>query len=426
MNNNMLEQMQIIRNYFDVIDGSPEAAEYFKEAFEKLFHKDVVFQYPEGELNYDGTVAAFQAASNKGGYADLVDLNDNGDGTATLTLTIYTPGIDNITSHQIAHFRDGKVVRVRAIDSDANDFGKMLQQCISLSNKEVAKKYAKMIACFDGSPDAYSKAKPLIDDIFDRDLVIDHGVEQKVCKDLDGFKEWAAAFSAKQNVAILEEGMEVTSVFLRVAIQNIVDGVDQGAVSQIGIIKDGKIVYWSADSSTSDEMGFDHLISSVAAQGEVMSVNSSKKSQSMSEQLQMVRDYFDVINGSPEAAECFSEAFSKVHHKDLTVEFPGGELNYDDSLAAFQTICNNGGYADLVDIHWNSDGTAAMTLKVHMFGNLSSDTDKLSHRVIHFRDGKVVRVHTIDSSVEPFGLMKQQCIPIPKQKTANKYANTMA
>ena len=159
----MADQMAMMTNYFATFDGSERAASAFQEAFRVAFHPDVVIEVSGGNhLDYDAAVECIQAACDKGGYADLLDISDNGDGTATMIINNHIPvdgaPADDVTN-QIAYFRDGKVIKVHAVDTDATQFGQMVancQQCIADKPKmeTLLARYIEMISCFDGSDDA--------------------------------------------------------------------------------------------------------------------------------------------------------------------------------------------------------------------------------------------------------------------------------
>mmetsp|Transcript_5410 Transcript_5410/g.15776 ORF Transcript_5410/g.15776 Transcript_5410/m.15776 type:complete len:100 (+) Transcript_5410:135-434(+) len=89
------------------------------------------------------------------------------------------------------------------------------------------------IACFDGSPTAFAKDAPLIDEIFDAErlAIVDRDNEQ----DFVWLKRFVAALAEGRNVAVLEH-IERTISGIRVPIRNIVGGIDQGLVEQEGLV----------------------------------------------------------------------------------------------------------------------------------------------------------------------------------------------
>uniref|UniRef100_A0A7S0FIZ3 Uncharacterized protein n=1 Tax=Minutocellus polymorphus TaxID=265543 RepID=A0A7S0FIZ3_9STRA len=222
----MADLMEMLTDYFANFDGSERAASDFQEAFRVAFHPDVVIEVSGGNhLDYDAAVECIQAACDKGGYADLVDISDNADGTATMVINNHIPvdgaPTDDVTN-QVVYFQDGKVIRVRAKETDATQFGQMVancQQCVVDKSKmeSLLARYTAMINCFDGSADACAKAELIIDEIFSRDLAIYANKDGSQVFDFEGFKSFAAAFSREGSVAKIEDA-KVVSNGIRVVI----------------------------------------------------------------------------------------------------------------------------------------------------------------------------------------------------------------
>ncbi|KAL7525228.1 hypothetical protein ACHAWF_001265 [Thalassiosira exigua] len=258
-----------IVDYFAVCDGSPESDKRFRQAFCNYYHPDVIIELPGHNLNFDAAVECLQAGIDKGGRSDLLDVVDNNDGTATMTICNNGLGLKDDVTRQVAYFKDGKVIRVHALEQDLAQFGNVLshyQRCIpSEDSKEIASRWADMIACFDGPPDAYTNVLPIIEEIFSPELIIktDNGQQ-----DLKWWKDLAESFCKQRNSASVEH-LELTSTGIRVAVRHVVDGVDQGPVAQLGTIVDGKITYWSPE----DEAGYDKLVTSVDANQDGMAGN---------------------------------------------------------------------------------------------------------------------------------------------------------
>lgn len=389
----MSVQMYKISAYFKTLDGSPNAAQRFEAAFREAFHPDFSLESSgSGSLTYEEVVSMVRSLTERGGYANLLQIVDNGDGTATMTIDNHLPGeIGGDVTHQLVWFREGKAVKVRAIEADEDQFGavirRILRAAVSWSNQAddiVAEKYTRMIACFDGSPNAYAKAEPLIDEIFNRNLVIEH--ESHVKMDFDGFKEWASTFSKERNVATMKK-LEKTKNGIRVWIGNIVNGVDLGVSEQVGTIENGKIVHWTA--SPKDKDNFNRLVSSVAAQSEG----------SMMGNIQRLRDYLAALDGSPNAWEKFQPHIDRVLARDIVWEdeMGGSRYQYDEIVDLIKNhYIPNGCYPVLESVQENAGDGRSLTVVInnHLPGEKGDATrqtlyygsDDLIHKLVsaHF------------------------------------------
>lgn len=242
------------------------------------------------------------------------------------------------------------------------------------SNDAVANRYADMIACFDGSPDAYSKALPIIEEIFSSELIISTGEDPK---DYQWFKEWAESYSKQRNAARVEH-IEPTATGFRVAIRNVVDGVDQGAVAQLGTVVGGKITYWSADLNGKDKAGFDRLVTSVAANQNGVAGN-----------IQRLRDYLAALDGSPDAFERFEPHIDRVLSKDLVWENDEGEkMNYDEIIELIRDkYIPNGCYPVLDSVEVNEDGRS---LTVVINNHLPGEDGDATRQVLYYGDDDLI------------------------------------
>ena len=398
----MADQMAMMTNYFATFDGSERAASAFQEAFRVAFHPDVVIEVSGGNhLDYDAAVECIQAACDKGGYADLLDISDNGDGTATMIINNHIPvdgaPADDVTN-QIAYFRDGKVIKVHAVDTDATQFGQMVancQQCITDKSKmeTILARYIEMISCFDGSDDAYAKAEPIIDEIFSRQLAT-YAKDGSQAFDFEGFKSFASAFSREGNVATIEDA-EVVANGIRVVIRNIVDGVDQGPCAQVGTVKDGKIVHWSAVQDEASLESFDTLVSSVATKADGMVGN-----------IQRLREYLAALDGKPDAFDRFEKHIDRVLAKDIVWcnDDDGSTMNYDEIVVTLRDkFIPSGCYPVLESVVDNGNGSLTVVINNHLPGEKGDAT----RQVLYYGDDDLLHKLVSTGLIETFERVKE-------------------
>lgn len=269
--------MNNVTAYFATLNGAPDSAERFQSAFRQTFHPDLIIESKQGNMTHDEAYLAISAMIARGFWAELQSIQDNGDGTATMTIRNHIPTTDDDSTQQddkkedvtrqiISFHPNGQGIRVHAIDSDSIQFGTVVKRAREIQQQDLASKYASMIACLDGSPNAFAKVEPIFNEIYDHDaLTIEYDCG-KGKLDFDGFMALVLRFAQQRNVATLETiDLDADRGELRVGIRNIVGGVDQGTVQQIGKIKKGKIVHWSAGRKVADQVAFDRLVSSVGA-----------------------------------------------------------------------------------------------------------------------------------------------------------------
>ncbi|KAL9178542.1 hypothetical protein ACHAXT_001880 [Thalassiosira profunda] len=364
---NKAEIKQLI-DYFSIFDGSPEAAQRFQQAFGATFHPDLLVELPGSDgLDYAAAVACIQAGLNEGSRADLLSISENPDGTATMTICNNVAGLKGDVTRQVVSFKDGKVIAVHAHPDDAANFKNMVshyQRCVS----SAANRYSDMIACFDGSPDAFAKARPIIDDLMAPEMTISLGDGPK---DLAWFLEWATAFGKQLNVAKIES-IEPTANGFRVVIRNTVRGVIQDPVAQLGTVKDGKIIHWTAD--TGNEAGLDRLATSVAAEQDGMAGN-----------IQRLKDYLKALDGSPDAFSRFEPHIDRVLSKNITWENDeGAKLNYDEVIELIRDrYIPNGCYPTLESVEVNDDGRS---LTVVINNHLPGEDGDVTRQVLYYGD----------------------------------------
>lgn len=346
--------------------------------FHATFHPDLVVDLPGNKnLDYGATVDCIQAGLNQGSYADLIKIVDNGDGSATMTISNTLPGLTNDVTSQVAYFQDGKVIRVHAASGDEQQFGNMVscfQRCVR-SNADVASRWASMLACFNGSPGAYAKAEPIINEIFSNDLVVNVGSGSPM--NINEFREFAQSFAKQQNVARLEH-IQSTSDGFRCVVRNIVDGADQGPVEQRGVVKDGKIVSWWADRSSADEAGLEKLWTSVAANQEGMTGN-----------VQRMRDYLAALDGSPDAFKRFEPHIDRVLSKDIVWEDGAGtKMNYDEIIVLLRDhYIPNGCKPVLESVQVNEDDK---TITVVINNHLPGEDGDATRQVLYYGDDDLI------------------------------------
>lgn len=114
----MADQMEMLRTYFATFDGSKNAASAFQDAFRAAFHPDVTIEVASGNhLDYDTAVEMIQTMCDMGGYADLLDISDNGDGTATMTINNHIPvegaPADDVTNQLLSQWEGDQGPRSR-------------------------------------------------------------------------------------------------------------------------------------------------------------------------------------------------------------------------------------------------------------------------------------------------------------------------
>ena len=319
---------------------------------------------------------------------DLLDISDKGDGTATMTINNHVAvegAPENDVTNQIAYFLDGKVIKVRAVEADAKQFDNVVEtyrHCLDNKAKlqPLLNRYVEMISCFDGSDDAYAKAEPIIDEIVSRDLATYAKDGSKVF-DFDGFKSFASAFARGGNIATIEEA-NIDSNGIRVTIRNIVDDIDQGPCAQIGTVKDGKIIRWSAVQDEASLNSFDNLVSSVATKADGMVGN-----------IQRLREYLAALDGKPDAFDRFEKHIDRVLAKDVIWcnDDDGSTMNYDEIVALLRDkFIPSGCYPVLESVEDNGDGSLTVVINNHLPGEKGDATrqilyygdDDLLHKLV--------------------------------------------
>ena len=398
----MTDQMEMLRTYFATFDGSKRAASAFQDAFRAAFHPDVTIEVASGNhLDYDTAVDMIQTMCDMGGYADLLDISDNGDGTATMTINNHIPvegaPADDVTN-QVAYFLEGKVIKVRAVEADAKQFDNVVEtfrQCVDDKAKlqPLLARYVEMISCFDGSVEAYAKAEPIIDEIVSRDLAT-YAKDGSQVFDFEGFKSFASAFAREGNVATIEEA-NIDTNGIRVVIRNIVDGIDQGPCAQIGTVKDGLIVRWSAMPDEASLNSFDNLVSSVATKADGMVGN-----------IQRLREYLAALDGKLDAFERFEKHIDRVLAKDIVWcnDDDGSTMNYDEIVASLRDkYIPNGCYPILESVEENGDGSLTVVINNHLPGEKGDAT----RQTLYYGDDDLLHKLVSTGLMETFGRVKE-------------------
>ena len=367
----MSTQVENFLAYLKALDGSDNAAERFEPLFREAIHPDYLLELPGGKnLTYDDLLLLVRAYTKRGVRAQVHEMVDNGDNTATFTIENTLPGEakGNVT-HQRVWFRDGKAVKLVPIESDTDRFGTLVQRLEFFATQDkIADKYTRMISFFDGSPNAYAKAEPIIDDIFSPNLIIEHDGQFKM--DFGGFKEWASTFSKECNVAKIEK-QEKTEDGIRFWIHNVVDGVDLGVAEQVGRIENGKIVHWASVSN--DRASFNMLVTRVAAQAKG----------SMMGNIQRLSDYLSALDGSSNAWQKFQPHIDRVLARDIVWEDGKGGKSYDYhevvDLIKHHYI-PNGCRPVLESVEDNGDGSLTVVINNHLPGENGDAT----HQTLHY------------------------------------------
>jgi hypothetical protein len=398
----MANQMEMLRVYFATFDGSKRAASAFQDAFRAAFHPDVTIEVASGNLlDYDTTVEMIQTMCDMGGYADLLDISDNGDGTAMMTINNHIPvegaPADDVTN-QVACFLDGKVIKVRAVEADAKQFDnvvKTFRQCVDDKAKlrPLLNRYVEMISCFDGSVEAYAKAETIIDEIFSRNLAT-YAKDGSQVFDFDGFKSFASAFARGGDIATIEEA-SIDANGIRVVIRNIIDGIDQGPCAQIGTVNDGKIVRWSAVPDEASLNSFDILVSSVATKADGMVGN-----------IQRLREYLAALDGKQDAFERFEKHIDRVLAKDIVWcnGDDGSTMNYDEIVASLRDkFIPNGCYPVLESVEDNGDGSLTVVINNHLPGEEGDAT----RQILYYGDDDLLHKLVSTGLIETFGRVKE-------------------
>mmetsp|Transcript_10006 Transcript_10006/g.21625 ORF Transcript_10006/g.21625 Transcript_10006/m.21625 type:complete len:464 (-) Transcript_10006:1541-2932(-) len=376
--NDMPKKIDQIKEYYAAIDGSTDQINSIMPLLVKLFHPQLVIESNINTIPYEDFVCLVHKFARNGCVAELVDIHDNDDGSCTVIVNNHLPGENGDVTKQRVFFKDEMIVRITAEETYERKFGAMLDRVSGLSTDglptDIVDMYARMLNCFDGSDAAFETAEPIIDEIFDANLVVVHG--DNSIMDMAGFKSFASAFSRNHNIAKLEKS-ERTENGLRIVVRNIVDGVDQGAVEQEGLVENGKIVYWAA--TPGEESGFDRLVNSVG----------------MTDNIQRLRDYLSALDGSPSAFERFEPHIDRVLARDIVWEDgDGSTMGYDDIIALLRDqYIPNGCYPVLESVKVNDDGSS---LTVRINNHLPGEDGDATEQILYYGDDD--RIHRLISA----------------------------
>ncbi|KAL7553999.1 hypothetical protein ACHAWF_017363 [Thalassiosira exigua] len=394
-------EIKKIVDYCATLDGSPEAAMQFQQAFHKTFHPDVIIELPGGKkLTYKDAINCFQAATNKGGYPDLLAIVDNHDGTADMTISNTVPGLEVDVTRQVAYFKEGKVVRVRAVEQDEKKFGNVIlhcERCIPPTNKAEIQKLVDYFAILDGSPDAAKKFQRQFNDTFHPDVVIElPGSRENL--NYQAAVECIQAGLNRGSRADLIEIVENNDGTATMTICNNVPGLKDDVTRQVAYFKEGKVIRVHAVDQ--DKSKFGNMVSHYQRCAHKASIP----------EIQKLVDYFAIFDGSPGAVKQFQQAFRNTFHPDVVCELQGNSnLGYDDIFECVIAGMKNGSRSDLLDVVSNEDGTATVTI----CNNVPGLKDDVTRQVLSFKEGKVVQVHAVDQDAAQFGNMVahyQRCI----------------
>ena len=302
----MTEQIESLVFYFKTFGeaGNDE----FELAFQEAFHRDFVLESTKGNMNLKELFVMVKALRSRGSLVEVLDSIDNGDGTATLTIR-FTLGREESPDvvRRRYWFHDGKAIRAACLKSD--QFDNVIQKA---QIRAVAELQKQMIACFDGSSDAYAKAEPIIDQLCHVDYVMEAGDGSKM--NLQQFKSWAKGFADARNVA-KQLKTEITETGIHVWIQNIANGEDLGVTEQVGTMKNGKIVHWKAVKQ--DAKSFSDMVGKVAALTQQSQINTVAE---------LYKQMIACFDGSSDAYAKAEPIIDQIFHPGLEIEQGDGTL----------------------------------------------------------------------------------------------------
>lgn len=279
-----------------------------------------------------------QKFCQNGGIADLQSVKKNEGGTVTVVINNTFPGDfhGGQAAEQIVHYKDGKIFRVEAIPVDADKFDSMigrvmdlpkptsscgLQQVRTDGEDNVTKLFRAFIGAFDGSPDAFAKAKPIMDDLFDPDVFCHIDKDGTEGKDYNWFLSFVAKYAENRNVAKIEE-LERTQTGLRTVIHNTVKGEDMGSTEQRGVVTNGRIVYWEAVPNDEDE--YQKMIDRVTS-------SSSPDTKDPDNVTHLFRALIAAFDGSPDALAKAKPIMDDLYDpNDLSIRLDKDDTEYKD------------------------------------------------------------------------------------------------
>lgn len=249
-------EIQSLKEYVSKFDGTRNAWENIQPKLGSIFRSDCKLVLDTKELNFSGIVEFAHKAAHIGCIRKLEHAYKNCDGSVTLILNNHLPDKDGIITEQTMHFHEGMVIKCEAAPADKMKFSAFVHDVLALSPKGekgpnsyvydalITEKLTGFISVLDGSLDAWSRAKPLLEDLYHCDTIF---VTEKGGKDREWFKCFVETFTNNRNIASIES-VQRTGMELRVCTSFVVMGKAIGSVEQRAVInKSGKIIFWEAD-----------------------------------------------------------------------------------------------------------------------------------------------------------------------------------
>ena len=363
----MTEQIESLVFYFKTFGeaGNDE----FELAFQEAFHRDFVLESTKGNMNLKELFVMVKALRSRGSLVEVLDSIDNGDGTATLTIR-FTLGREESPDvvRRRYWFHDGKAIRAACLKSD--QFDNVIQKA---QIRAVAELQKQMIACFDGSSDAYAKAEPIIDQLCHVDYVMEAGDGSKM--NLQQFKSWAKGYADARNVAKLLT-TEVTETGIKVWIQNTVNGEDLGVTEQVGTVQDGKIVHWKAVKQ--DAKSFSDMIEKVRAQDKSTEIKEVART--------FTEDQLSCFDGSPDAYAKVKPILDRLYDEKFVMETgDGSKLNLQQFQSLLRSFSEARGIAKPIKTELTSNG-----FHVWIQNAMNGEDLGVTEQVGTVQDGKIV------------------------------------
>lgn len=248
-------EIQSLKEFISNFDGTHDAWENIQPILSSVFHSDFKLVLDTKELNFSGIVKFSHKATQMGCIRKLEHAYKNCDGSVSLILNDHLPDKDGIITEQTMHFRKGMVIKCEAAPADKMKYSAFVHDVLALSQKGkkgpnshvyddlITEKLTDFISTLDGSPDAWSRAKPLLEDLYHCDTIF---VTEKGEKSREWFKCFVKTFTNNQNIASIES-VQRTGMELRVCTSFVVMGKAIGSVEQRAVMnKAGKIVFWEA------------------------------------------------------------------------------------------------------------------------------------------------------------------------------------
>lgn len=204
------------------------------------------------------------------------------------------------------------------------------------STGDVIEKLTAFVSAFDGSDEAYSKARPIMLDVFDEKLILGTAEGDK---DLEFFCQLASKFAADGNQAKVED-VQQTEKGVKIYIRNTISGRDMGTSEQEGTVKNRKIVEWRSMP---------------------MEVVSLFKEDDIA---QKYRQFIDAFDGSASAWSNAKPLFEALHSTDLVVITEKGNRDYNWSMSFLETFAVNGNISQVVEMERTEEGLRAVVRNI--------------------------------------------------------------